>query len=298
MSFSHIDYLTPNRPTLIKEDLLVSLMEVDSINESVSALESNTPNWNEINSIPDRLNRISDVYNQNIDFVTEKLKSFNFRKTLPSMTRESINNSTDLAKFKEECTAQLISCEEHAQYAQIARVCDHLKKKIETLNGRIDRYLSSHPTVRIPHFAVTALHNSPTEYTLPLHMRELDRPIMIQPCSGNNPATELPATTIEVMIISSLGGQINDRPVRATVKCEVGEGNVLGICCAPTWGVRPIAFTKSVQDGWVGGIPSNVEFKFVILSSNGQVQQWEQGQNRKLPLNNPALVLTSNQVQF
>ena len=304
MSFPHIDYLTPSRHTLIKEDLLVSMMEVDSINESISALEKGTPNWTEVNSIPDKLNRISDVYNQNVDFITGKLKNFNFDRTSPDPLEgyQAVrNNPVELQQYALTQQARMMSCEEHAQYAQIARVCDHLKTKIETLNGRIDRYLSSHPTVRIPHIAVTALHKAPTEYSTPLQVRELGSSPMVQPLSGNNPITEVTTSTFQVLMIAALAAQINSRPVHATVKCEVGEGNVLGICSAPTWGDKPVAFAKTFQgewSGWIGKAPTNVEFKFVIINSSGQVQQWEQGQNRKLSQNNGALILTANQVQF
>lgn len=278
MSFPHIDFFTPNRSTLIKEDLLVSFVEVDSMAETIIASENSTPNWKEIDTIPDRLNRVSDVYNQNIEFVTEKLKSFNS------------NIPTDQSQDPVTQRAQMISCEEHAQYAQIARVCDVLKKKIETLNDRIYRFLRLYPSTKTQ-FAITSLWNAPNEYSIPLQMREVNRPAQL----------EAPATTKQVLMMAAKGNEINSRPVQVTVKSDVGEGNTLGICFHPDWGNKPTAFARTFQgywSGWIGKVPTNVEFKFVIIKKDGQIQWEQQSQNRKLPQNNPALFLTSDQVQF
>jgi hypothetical protein len=70
--------------------------------------------------------------------------------------------------------------------------------------------------------------------------------------------------------------------IDCTVSLDVGFGNMLGICCAPSWGEKPIVFKYVDSKGWQGEIPLEKSFKFVKIDSNsGQVIAWETGPDRR-----------------
>lgn len=77
-------------------------------------------------------------------------------------------------------------------------------------------------------------------------------------------------------VIAKLSNNISTK-----VQCHIPSDCTLGICAEPSWGANPIAFTKSSNQEWIGEVPTNKEFKFVIINQGNRIQ-WENGFNRRI----------------
>jgi hypothetical protein len=73
--------------------------------------------------------------------------------------------------------------------------------------------------------------------------------------------------------------------------CNPGESKSLAYCCAPTWGKRCYRFAKNDKGEWVGEVPSDKEWKFIILSFTNEIVKWESRSNRKYEKNIENLIL-------
>lgn len=73
--------------------------------------------------------------------------------------------------------------------------------------------------------------------------------------------------------------------------CNLDKSKLLAYCCAPTWEKRCYSFEKNDKGEWVGEVPSDKEWKFIILSFINEIVKWENGSNRKYAKNIDKLIL-------
>jgi len=96
--------------------------------------------------------------------------------------------------------------------------------------------------------------------------------------------------------VTSIGVETALVSKEVCVDYDVGFGNTLGYRAAPEWD-ETILLTWTPK-GWTGDICLGKEFKFVIVSSNGQIQWENRGENRTLDQNGEAKAMTLNGIQF
>lgn len=121
------------------------------------------------------------------------------------------------------------------------------------------------------------VNNHTPEFDLPSNLEVLDQPI----------------APVQVVQTPKTAAQVN-----ITIACNVGWGNRLGICSEPNWDKAPIAFNPIDGQRWGGNVPSNRNWKFVILNNDQQVVSWEKGDNRNVNGTVSNITLVPNSIQF
>jgi HSP20 family molecular chaperone IbpA len=95
----------------------------------------------------------------------------------------------------------------------------------------------------------------------------------------------------------------SEKMIHFSVTCDVGFGNMFGVCCHPLWGQAPLSFAWSKGNTWKGEIPIGTAFKCVKICQ-GKVTAWEQGGDRIFnedfynDLQGSTVALTSEDVKF
>jgi hypothetical protein len=307
MSFSQLQLCLPPVPpsTRIMGEFLHLFHDLGGIHSDLNSVEKGEEKAiNRIQDLPEKMKKISNVFNKNVKYICDQIKGFKpykspgfetfLKNNFYSQGYTSITPQQEkMQKDDYEHKDTLATFDKHKklneihQLEQLGTFCGDLCAKITGIADRITALNLSNP--QVPKLNPIDLDINSTlalsGALIESRMKESQRQLF--------PAEPLP-TSVEV--------EQTDVPlpfpsVDVSVICDAGTGNTLGVCHDPLWAEKPIAFTSN-EGKWTGRVPVGKEWKFVILQ-NGQPSKWENvTPNRRYDEANTSVSFSSEEVKF
>jgi hypothetical protein len=278
------------RSIKIKEDGLLSLLALKDVKSC-----------DDFECAKQKLINIINVYNQNVEYINKSNKKDTLFTELTHEqyskadgTKPSYSDyhySESLRKFK-----LLQTMDEEVQISQLGYLFPTLAKKItraaERLNDRA-------PEGSLPFsFDLMKVESKCAHDFFAPRLRKVEIPVetpKIQ-LAPQEPAKESPRAETSVATPLEIADSTPASTIDVTLLTRLGTGQSLGICCEPNWDQQPISFAPC-DGGWIGQVPVNQLWKFVILGE-GKVTHWEQAANRRCDAQTQAFTLQANEVRF
>jgi hypothetical protein len=287
---SQLQFCLPPVPpsTRIMGEFLHLFSKLDEIHSDLNAVENGEEKAvNRIQDLPEKMDRISNIFNDNIKYMYEQIMesdSYKFHdfetysKRYSSIIADQNKQMLEEEYVYKSSLAGYKYYKEKLQLVRLGAFSSQLCLKIEGVMNRITALNLSHP--QVPKLNAIDLDS----YTATLLTKALDSytaTLLTKGCVKVKQTDEpLPSPSIDV-----------------SVALDVGTGNALGVCHEPLWAEKPIAFTSN-EGKWTGQVPVGKEWKFVILQ-NGQPSKWEDvTPNRRYEEANTSVSFNSEDVKF
>ena len=298
MSFSHYQFLDVPRSTSIKEDMLHTYRLLDNMEAALSeyenadeATKSEPSKFGVIRNLPERLEQVIKVWNENLTHINSVYP--NFKRGLELPTFEQFNNANDhrrsLAYLQQEYQHEnavtqhnyMKRLDEAHNLGQLGLFSSGLKQRIERVIQR--SLVQNLPVQDLPKLIPFVQLES---HQLLVCESSLRRPrdevrvipptpkILTETPTSSTSSNSSMQSSLEPAVEVSLSQQKIESTtfLLATIRLPLINGT-FGICHDPFWD-QPVRFASS-DEGWKGPIPLNREFKCVIIDNEGKAAEWE-----------------------